>query len=184
VKSRIYHTETEEETIALGETLAAELPAKMVVLLIGQLGAGKTTLAKGIVKGLGAANPDDVSSPTFTLIHEYIPPAPPHEYIPLALPHQNIPLASPTLMSRDRKGAVVYHVDLYRLDTPAQVATLGLDEIFDRPAVVLIEWGERFPELMPKDRIEIRIRATDENSREIDVRSTMELAPPPCKDSA
>jgi tRNA threonylcarbamoyladenosine biosynthesis protein TsaE len=146
VKSRIYHTETEEETIALGEKLATELSPSAVVLLIGQLGAGKTTLAKGIVKGLGAAAPDDVSSPTFTLIHEYSPS--------------------------------VYHIDLYRLDTAAQVATLGLDEIFDRPAVVLIEWGERFPELMPDDRIEIRIRVTEENSREIDVRSTMELTLP------
>ena len=146
MKSRIYHTETEEETIALGEKLATELSPSAVVLLIGQLGAGKTTLAKGIVKGLGAAAPDDVSSPTFTLIHEYSPS--------------------------------VYHIDLYRLDTAAQVATLGLDEIFDRPAVVLIEWGERFPELMPDDRIEIRIRATEENSREIDVRSTMELTLP------
>lgn len=146
MKSRIYHTETEEETIALGEKLATELSPSAVVLLIGQLGAGKTTLAKGIVKGLGAAAPDDVSSPTFTLIHEYSPS--------------------------------VYHIDLYRLDTAAQVATLGLDEIFDRPAVVLVEWGERFPELMPDDRIEIRIRATEENSREIDVRSTMELTLP------
>jgi len=107
------------------------------VLLIGQLGAGKTTLAKGIVKGLGAASPDDVSSPTFTLIHEYSPN--------------------------------VYHIDLYRLDTAAQVATLGLEEIFDRRAVVLIEWGERFPELMPEGCVEIRLSATGENSREIEV---------------
>ena len=139
MKSRIFHTQSEEETVALGETLAAQLPAQAVVLLIGNLGAGKTTLAKGIVKGLGAAQPDEVSSPTFTLIHEY--------------------------------GPSVYHIDLYRLDQPAQVATLGLDEIFDRPAIVLIEWGERFPELMPEDRIEIRLRATGENSREIEVRS-------------
>ncbi len=137
MKSRIYHTNSEEETIALGETLASELPAQAVVLLIGQLGAGKTTLAKGIVKGLGAARPDDVSSPTFTLIHEYSPS--------------------------------VYHIDLYRLNTPSQVATLGLDEIFDRRAVVLIEWGERFPELMPANRIEINLRATGEISREIEV---------------
>ncbi len=137
MKSRIYHTESEEETVALGEKLAAELPVQAVVLLIGQLGAGKTTLAKGIVKGLGAARPEDVSSPTFTLIHEY--------------------------------SASVYHIDLYRLDTAAQVATLGLDEIFDRRAVVLIEWGERFPELMPEDRIEIRLRATGESEREIAV---------------
>jgi tRNA threonylcarbamoyladenosine biosynthesis protein TsaE len=138
VKSRIFHTESEEQTVALGERLAADLPAKALVLLIGNLGAGKTTLAKGIVKGLGAAQPDDVSSPTFTLIHEYSPS--------------------------------VYHIDLYRLDQPAQVATLGLDEIFDRQAVVLIEWGERFPELMPEARIEIRLRNTGENSREIEFR--------------
>jgi tRNA threonylcarbamoyladenosine biosynthesis protein TsaE len=150
VKSRIYHTETEEETIALGEKLAAELPASAVVLLIGQLGAGKTTLAKGIVKGLGAARPDDISSPTFTLIHEYTP-----------LPHGR--------GSDERRGARVYHIDLYRLDTAAQVATLGLDEIFDRRAVVLIEWGERFPELMPENRIEVRLRTTGECSREIAV---------------
>jgi len=137
VKSRIYHTQSEEATIALGETLASELPVQAAVLLIGNLGAGKTTLAKGIVKGLGAAQPDDVSSPTFTLIHEY--------------------------------GPGVYHIDLYRLDTAAQVATLGLDEIFDRRAVVLIEWGERFPDLMPEERIEIRLRTTGENSREIEV---------------
>ena len=66
-----YRTASEEETIALGERLAGELPRRGVVLLIGNLGAGKTTLAKGIVRGRGAAEHDDVSSPTFTLIHEY-----------------------------------------------------------------------------------------------------------------
>jgi tRNA threonylcarbamoyladenosine biosynthesis protein TsaE len=139
VKSLIFHTQSEEETIALGERLAAQLPAKAAVLLIGNLGAGKTTLAKGIVKGLGAAEPSEVSSPTFTLIHEYSPG--------------------------------VYHVDLYRLDTRQQVATLGLDEIFDRRAVVLVEWGEKFLDLMPEERIEIRLRATAENSRQIELRN-------------
>jgi len=146
VKSHIFHTNSEEETIALGEKLAAGLPPKAVVLLIGNLGAGKTTLAKGIVMGLGAAQPDQVSSPTFTLIHEYSPS--------------------------------VYHIDLYRLDREDQVATLGLDDIFDRTAVVLIEWGERFPRLMPEERIEICLQATGENSREIDVRSTMKMSSP------
>ncbi|MDP8979813.1 MAG: tRNA (adenosine(37)-N6)-threonylcarbamoyltransferase complex ATPase subunit type 1 TsaE [Acidobacteriota bacterium] len=130
-----FQTNSEEETIALGERIAAQLPPKAVVLLIGNLGAGKTTLAKGIVKGLGAALPEEVTSPTFTLIHEYSPR--------------------------------VYHIDLYRLDTPAELATLGLDEIFDRNAVVLIEWGERFPEQMPLSRIEIHITATAETTREI-----------------
>ena len=138
MKSRIFHTQSEEETVALGVKLAAELPAKVVVLLIGNLGAGKTTLAKGIVEGLGAAHPDEVSSPTFTLIHEY--------------------------------GAGVYHIDLYRLDRADQVAGIGLDEILERQAVVLIEWGERFPELMPVERVEIRLRAAaGRDAREISV---------------
>jgi tRNA threonylcarbamoyladenosine biosynthesis protein TsaE len=133
---RSFESHSEEETIELGRRIAAELPSRAVVLLIGNLGAGKTTLAKGIVSGLGAAPEDDVSSPTFTLIHEY-------------------------------GAGRVYHVDLYRLDTPAQVATLGIDEILEREAVVLVEWGERFPELWPRERIEIRLR-TEEDRRVID----------------
>jgi len=133
-----YRTASEAETIALGERLAGELPRRGVVLLIGNLGAGKTTLAKGIVNGLGAAAADEVSSPTFTLIHEY-------------------------------GGGRVYHVDLYRLDEPRQVATLGLDEIFERDGLVLIEWGERFPRLLPAERVEIRIRPLADDEREIEV---------------
>jgi tRNA threonylcarbamoyladenosine biosynthesis protein TsaE len=132
-------THSEEETIAFGERIAASLPPRAAVLLIGNLGAGKTTLAKGIVKGLGAAAPEEVSSPTFTLIHEY---------------------------GGARK---VYHIDLYRLDTEAEVASLGLDELFDREAVVLIEWGERFPRLMPQPRMEVRLERTEDDARTIDV---------------
>ncbi len=123
-----FETSSEEETIALGERLARELPQHCTVLLTGNLGAGKTTIAKGIARGLGAAEPDDVSSPTYTLIHEY-------------------------------GDGRLYHIDLYRLDTAREVAALGLDEIFDRDAVVLIEWGERFPDLMPADRFEIRLES-------------------------
>ena len=133
-----YRTASEAEPIALGERLARELPPRGVVLLIGNLGAGKTTLAKGIVNGLGAAAADEVSSPTFMLIHEY------------------------------GEGRV-YHVDLYRLDDPREVATLGLDEIFERDALVLIEWGERFPRLLPAERTEIRIRPLADEEREIEV---------------
>jgi tRNA threonylcarbamoyladenosine biosynthesis protein TsaE len=135
-----YRTASEEETISLGERLAGELPRRGTVLLIGNLGAGKTTLAKGIVRGRGAAEHDDVSSPTFTLIHEYGP------------------------------DASVYHIDLYRLDEARQVATLGLEEIFDRDALVLIEWGERFPEMMPAARTEIYLRSTGGDEKEIEVR--------------
>ncbi len=131
-----FETHGEEETIELGRRIAATLPKRAVVLLIGNLGAGKTTLAKGIISGLGAAGPEDVTSPTFTLIHEY------------------------------GEGRI-YHIDLYRLDRAEEAATLGLDEIFDREAVVLIEWGERFPQLLPENRIEIRLEPMSEDGRRI-----------------
>lgn len=134
-----FKTASEEETIALGEKLARQLPRRAAVLLIGNLGAGKTTLAKGIAKGLGAADPDQVSSPTFTLIHEY---------------------------GQQHK---VYHVDLYRLDRMAEVAALGLEELFEKDSVVLVEWGERFPQIMPAERIEIRIETGEGDQREITV---------------
>src|ERR1700722_11868451 len=111
VKEGTFRTSSGDETIELGRAIARGLPKKVCVLLIGNLGAGKTTLAKGLINGLGAAEPDEVASPTFTLIHEY-------------------------------GDGRVYHIDLYRLDKPKQVATLGLDDIFDKDAVVLIEWGE------------------------------------------
>ena len=127
--------------MALGEELARQLPRRAVVLLIGNLGAGKTTLAKGIVKGLGAAEPEEVSSPTFTLIHEYGEAARPK----------------------------VYHVDLYRLEHLREAAKLGLEELFEQEAVVLVEWGERFPELWPAERMEVRIEAGEGDQREITV---------------
>jgi tRNA threonylcarbamoyladenosine biosynthesis protein TsaE len=133
-----YRTASEEETVALGERLARTLPPRGVVLLTGNLGAGKTTLAKGIVSGLEAAPAEEVSSPTFTLIHEY-------------------------------GNGRVYHVDLYRLEEPRELATLGLEELFDRDALVLIEWGERFGRFLPAQRTEIRIRAIGNDEREIEV---------------
>lgn len=142
MSTQTFHTTSEEETVALGKLLAGQLPRRATILLIGNLGAGKTTLAKGIIDGLHAAAPDDVLSPTFTLIHEYG--------------------AAP--------GYKVFHIDLYRLDRAAQVASLGLDEILDRDAVVLLEWAERFPELLPEDRIEIRLTVEGEEGRIIEIR--------------
>lgn len=137
-------THSEDETIALGRSLAAAWPAQALVLLIGDLGAGKTTLTKGIVEGRGLA--DAVSSPTYTLVHEYgHPPR-------------------------------VFHIDLYRLDEADEVRALGLDELLDRPALTLIEWGERFPELWPAARIEVRLTRQADESRRIEVCDIM--APP------
>jgi len=136
VQSRTFRTHSEEETIALGRELAGELPDG-AVLLIGDLGAGKTTLAKGIVEGRNAAPADQVCSPTFTLIHQY--------------------------------GEAVYHIDLYRLDEVREVETLGLDELFAGGSLVLLEWAERFPSLLPRERTEIRLRTLADDTREISV---------------
>lgn len=137
MKPTVYLTQNEDETVALGQRLAALWPVPVTILLIGDLGAGKTTLAKGLAAGYGGIRPEDVSSPTFPLIHEYGDPA------------------------------SIYHIDLYRLDTIAEVESLGLDEIFERPVAVLLEWAERFPSLLPKRRIEICISAQfDESENE------------------
>lgn len=135
MRVQTFHTRSEEETIVLGRRLAEELP-RGVVLLTGNLGTGKTTLSKGIVAGMNAAAEDEVSSPTFTLIHDF---------------------------------GRVSHIDLYRLETEREVEGLGLDELIDRAELVLIEWGERFPALMPERRTEIRLRALNESEREITV---------------
>jgi tRNA threonylcarbamoyladenosine biosynthesis protein TsaE len=132
-----FETQSAEETLALGRKLALCLPEHGVVLLIGDLGAGKTMLTKGIVEGRGAARAEDVSSPTFTLIHEYGDPV------------------------------RVYHVDLYRLESAREAAGLGLEDLFEEPALVLIEWGDRFPELLPALVTTIRIERTAAESRRI-----------------
>jgi tRNA threonylcarbamoyladenosine biosynthesis protein TsaE len=123
---QVFETSSEEETIAVGRRLANLLPPVGCVVLSGQLGVGKTTLAKGIIEGRGAASQDEVNSPTFTLIHEFA-------------------------------GGEIYHVDLYRLETEEEVRSTGLDEILRQPALVLIEWGERFPQFLPREvwRIEM-----------------------------
>ena len=108
-------------------------------MLIGDLGAGKTTLAKGIAKGRGAAEPEEVSSPTFTLIHEY------------------------------GERPKVYHIDLYRLERASEVLALGIDDLLDGDAILLVEWGERFPALWPPERTEIHLSPLDVQVREVTV---------------
>jgi tRNA threonylcarbamoyladenosine biosynthesis protein TsaE len=114
-----------------------------MVLLHGDLGAGKTTLVKGIAEALEAASQDDVTSPTFTLIHEYRGPE-----------------------------VTVYHVDLYRIETERELATLGLDELFaEEGNLVLIEWGEKFPRLLAECDAEIQIERVREMERRMTLRS-------------
>jgi tRNA threonylcarbamoyladenosine biosynthesis protein TsaE len=134
-------TNSPEDTIALGQQLAARLKPPKLVLLRGDLGAGKTTLVKGIAEGFGAASEEAVTSPTFTLIHEY---------------------RSPTL--------TVYHIDLYRVDTQRELETLGLDDLYDENSVLLIEWGEKFERFVKERDVEIALERTGDSSRRITVR--------------
>lgn len=134
-------THSPEETIAFGRKLAAEL-LPGIVLLRGDLGAGKTTLVKGIAEGYGAARAEDVTSPTFTLIHEYRSPR-----------------------------AILYHVDLYRVDTERELETLGLDDLLAPNSILLIEWGEKFLRLQRDKNVEIILEQMGETDRRIQVRT-------------
>ena len=137
---REFITHSPEETIALGRTLVGLLTPPKIVLLRGDLGAGKTTLVKGIAAGFGAAAEDDVTSPTFTLVHEYRGPE-----------------------------ANLYHIDLYRVDTPRQLETLGLDDLVSDNSILLIEWGEKFPRFVKERDVEIALESVGENARKVRV---------------
>ena len=149
MRSRTVITRSPEETIALGYELARELTPPILVLLLGELGAGKTTLAKGIVAGLGAAPEEEVTSPTFTMIHEY----------------------------GSAKGSLtrVYHVDLYRVESARELETLGLEDLLAERAVVIVEWGEKLgPALRvsaPGRLIEIHLETVSETERRIEIRA-------------
>ncbi len=131
-------THSAEETIAFGRSLAAEMYPPVIVLLRGDLGTGKTTLVKGIAEGFGAARAEDVTSPTFTLVHEYRGP-----------------------------HITLYHIDLYRIDTQRELETLGLDDLLAPNCILLIEWGEKFPCLRRDQNLEITLERTGETGRRI-----------------
>jgi tRNA threonylcarbamoyladenosine biosynthesis protein TsaE len=133
-------THSAEETIAFGRTLAELLTPPKLALLRGDLGAGKTTLVKGIAAAFEAAAEEDVTSPTFTLVHEYRGPR-----------------------------ATLYHIDLYRIDTLRELETLGLDDLRAENGVLLIEWGEKFPRLVRERDVEIALEREGESGRRIRV---------------
>ena len=132
-------THSSEETTNWGREFAKRLKPPVLVLLTGDLGTGKTTLTKGIVSGLGAAAEDDVTSPTFTLVHVY------------------------------GKAAKVYHADLYRIETFHDFETLGMEDMFASPAVVILEWSERFPLPSPWPQIRLRLEHLGGDSRRISI---------------
>ena len=131
-------THSAEETIAFGRTLAELLAPPKLVLLRGDLGAGKTTLVKGIAAAFEAAEEEDVTSPTFTLVHEYRGPR-----------------------------ANLYHIDLYRIDTQRELETLGLDDLRAENSILLIEWGEKFSRFARERDVEISLERVGELGRRI-----------------
>ncbi len=134
-------THSSEETTNWGRDFSKRLTAPVIVLLTGDLGSGKTTLTKGIVAGLGAASEDDVTSPTFTLVHVY----------GNATPNK------------------VYHGDLYRIENFHDFETLGLEDVFARPAIVILEWSERFPLQSPWPQVRVHLEHNGGDSRRITV---------------
>jgi len=135
---REVNTQSAEETIAFGRTLTELLSPPKLVLLRGDLGAGKTTLVKGIAAAFEAAAEEDVTSPTFTLVHEYRGPR-----------------------------ANLFHIDLYRIDTQRELETLALDDLRDEKSILLIEWGEKFPRLLRERDVEIALERDGECGRRI-----------------
>jgi tRNA threonylcarbamoyladenosine biosynthesis protein TsaE len=138
LREKRFKTRSVAGTLAMGERVVEMLsPVPKLIVLRGNLGAGKTTLVKGIATALGAAEAEEVTSPTFTLVHEY-------------------------------KGPKVrlFHLDLYRLETERELLTLGLDEIAEEPdALVLVEWGEKFPSVVERADGEIAIEHLDGDER-------------------
>ena len=132
-------THSAEETIAWGRKLAERLRPPVLVLLNGELGSGKTTLTKGIVAGLHAAQEDEVTSPTFTLVHEY------------------------------GSGKKVFHGDLYRVESFHDFETLGLEDIFAQPGIVILEWSEKFPLKSPWPQLRVKLEHLGGDTRRITV---------------
>ncbi|HUK25144.1 MAG TPA: tRNA (adenosine(37)-N6)-threonylcarbamoyltransferase complex ATPase subunit type 1 TsaE [Terriglobales bacterium] len=135
-----FTTHSVEETISLGRRLATMLAPPKLVVLRGDLGAGKTTLVKGIAEGFHAASQENVTSPTFTLVHEY--------------------RGSETNL---------YHIDLYRVETRRELETLGLDDLMSENSVLLIEWGEKFSRFERERDVEIYLEQIGENERRVSV---------------
>jgi tRNA threonylcarbamoyladenosine biosynthesis protein TsaE len=138
---KTFQTHSAEETTDLGRRLAVELKPGTIVLLRGDLGAGKTTMVKGIAEGFQAAKADDVTSPTFTLIHEYRGPQ-----------------------------VTLFHIDLYRIDTQRELDTLALDDLMTPQSILLIEWGEKFERFAEERDVEIAIEHTGGDERAVTLR--------------
>jgi len=135
-KRVIFNSTSELETINLGKVLGAILSGGDVVALVGELGSGKTWFTKGVAKGLGVPADTVITSPSFSLVNEY-----------------------------DGKHTL-FHMDAYRLESLSDFISAGLDEYFYRDGVVVMEWADRWPEILPDSRLKIEITIVDERSRQ------------------
>ncbi|MFC1494417.1 tRNA (adenosine(37)-N6)-threonylcarbamoyltransferase complex ATPase subunit type 1 TsaE [Thermodesulfobacteriota bacterium] len=136
-----YLTNSDIETIDIGKKLGALLSGGDIVALSGPLGSGKTWFSKGIGLGLGVDPDEVIVSPSFSLVNEY------------------------------RGRHVLYHIDLYRLDTISDIISIGIDEYVNEDSIVVIEWAERCKEILPEGYIEVNIDILGENERSIEILS-------------
>ena len=139
VKKVVFQTKSTEETVRVGKDIGRRLLPGDVVALVGELGAGKTQLIKGLAAGVGIENSAYISSPSFTLIHEY---------------PGKIPL---------------YHVDLFRLGREQEAEELGLEEYFQGRGITAIEWADKIPSLLPQELLFISIASMDKNIRSVEI---------------
>jgi tRNA threonylcarbamoyladenosine biosynthesis protein TsaE len=139
VASRESVTHSFEETIRLGRDIGAALKPPVLILLSGDLGSGKTTLTKGIARGMGAAQEEDVTSPTFTLVHKY------------------------------EGDARIYHVDLYRIEDLRDFETLGIEDFFSEHAVVIVEWPDRLKLQTNWPVVRIQLEHITDDTRRISI---------------
>lgn len=157
--SREFLTHSSEETINLGRELAAQLRPPVLVCLDGELGAGKTTLAKGIISGLGVAREEDVTSPTFTLVHVF-------------RNADSVILSPDAVGTKDLSSLRVFHVDLYRIADRHDLETLGLEDIFAEPAIVLVEWPDRLALRTDWPTVQIYLEHGEGDTRRIHIVDT------------
>lgn len=143
-----FETHSSADTVEVGRQLVRLLEPPKFLILRGDLGTGKTTLVKGIAQALDAAEPDEVTSPTFTLIHEY---------------------SGVRDVDGHKKPVTLYHLDLYRLEGERQLESLGLDDLGGPDSIVLVEWGEKFKSVVKRANGEIAIQSTGGDARRITV---------------
>ncbi len=145
-ESRVFETRGSEETIGVGREIAGLLAPPKFLILRGELGAGKTTLVKGIAEGLNAAEAQEVTSPTFTLIHEY---------------------EGEFTADEDPQPIKLYHLDLYRIEGERQLESIGITDLAQSDSIVLVEWGEKFPSVLKRSEGEIVVESLGGDARRI-----------------